>query len=42
MKLFSPRATPGRIARAVMENTNAGSNADRNVYFGEMSIADIP
>lgn len=30
------------ISRVVIENNNAGSNADHNLYFGEMAITDVP
>ncbi|MFM8457548.1 MAG: hypothetical protein ACKOB0_01180, partial [Chthoniobacterales bacterium] len=30
------------ISRVVIENNNAGLNADHNLYFGEMSIIDVP
>lgn len=35
-------ATGGSIAKVLIENNNAGSNADHNLYFGEMSITDVP
>ena len=35
-------ASGNAISRVVIENNNAGANDDHNLYFGEMSITDVP
>lgn len=35
-------AAGGSIAKVVIENNNAGQNNDHNLYFGELSITDVP
>lgn len=35
-------ASGGQISRVIIENNNAGSGSDHDLYFGEMSITDMP